>query len=202
MGGCRSLRGRALDPAKQDRGRTPLDPAQSRTLAAFAKLRQRAEAFGGGGTEHPVFPACESGRIDLSRPQVGFRTAWRSLVKAAEAAKASGADPEDARKRAAKPFSGFRFHDLRHQSITELAEAGISDAAMQSIAGHKSRKMLDHYSHVRMAAKREAVQALGGDLIESPISAEQAHGKANGGTVGPAAATGEPVRESFHEKSR
>ncbi len=163
-------------------------PLNREALAAFAKLRQRAEAFGGGGPEHPVFPACESGQIDLSRPQVGFRTAWRSLVKAAgrkagevaaEAAKASGADPEDARKRAAKPFSGFRFHDLRHQSITELAEAGISDAAMQSIAGHMSRKMLDHYSHVRMAAKREAVQALGGGLIESPIPVEQAQGKAN-----------------------
>lgn len=46
-----------------------------------------------------------------------------------------------------------------------MAEAGVPDAAMQSIAGHLSKKMLDHYSHVRMAAKREAVLALGGGLI-------------------------------------
>lgn len=32
---------------------------------------------------------------------------------------------------------------------------------------------------VRMAAKREAVQALGGVLIESSISTDRAHGKAN-----------------------
>lgn len=163
-------------------------PLNREALAAFARLRQRSETFGGGAPEHPVFPTCEHGIIDLSRPQVDFRTAWRSLVKstgrkageiAAEAANTSGADAEEARKRAERPFAGFRFHDLRHQSITELAEAGVSDAAMQSIAGHMSRKMLEHYSHVRMAAKREAVQALGGGLIESPISAEQARGKAN-----------------------
>jgi hypothetical protein len=29
-----------------------------------------------------------------------------------------------------------------------------------SIAGHVSRKMLDHYSHIRMDAKRHAVAAL------------------------------------------
>jgi integrase len=64
-----------------------------------------------------------------------------------------------------KPFPGFRFHDLRHQSITEVGEAGIPEAAMQSIAGHLSKKMLDHYSHVRRAAKRPAVECLGGGLI-------------------------------------
>lgn len=57
---------------------------------------------------------------------------------------------------------------------------------MQGIAGHMSRKMLEHYSHVRMAAKREAVQALGGGLIEAAMSADEARGKANRGTVGPA----------------
>jgi hypothetical protein len=74
-----------------------------------------------------VFPACENSNFDFEHNQKTFRTAWRSLVKAAakragdEAAKlalASGADPETARRSAAKPFPGFRFHDLRHQSIT------------------------------------------------------------------------------------
>ncbi len=73
----------------------------------------------------------------------------------------------------------FRFHDLRHQSITEMAEAGVPEAAMQSIAGHLSKKMLDHYSHVRMVAKRQAVQALGGGLIGLELITEQATRKAN-----------------------
>jgi integrase len=82
-------------------------------------------------------------------------------------------------KRAAQAFRGFRFHDLRHQSITEMAEAGVPDAAMQSIAGHLSKKMLDHYSHVRMAAKRQAVETLGGGLIAPEIDPELMRRKAN-----------------------
>jgi len=78
-----------------------------------------------------------------------------------------------------KPFTGFRFHDLRHQSITEMAEAGVPEAAMQSIAGHLSKKMLDHYSHVRLAAKRQAVEALGGGLIAPEPGVHDAKGKAN-----------------------
>ena len=46
-----------------------------------------------------------------------------------------------------------------------MAEAGIPEAAMQSIVGHLSKNMCDHYSHVRMAAKRTAVETLGGGLI-------------------------------------
>jgi hypothetical protein len=58
------------------------------------------------------------------------------------------------------PFDGFRFHDLRHQAITELAESKASDQTIMSIAGHVSKKMLAHYSHVRLEAKRGALDAL------------------------------------------
>ena len=57
----------------------------------------------------------------------------------------------------AADLKGFRFHDLRHTTITELAEAGASDATLMAIAGHVTRRMLEHYSHVRMQAKRAAV---------------------------------------------
>jgi hypothetical protein len=58
---------------------------------------------------------------------------------------------------------GFRFHDLRHHAITELAEGQASDATIKSIAGHVSQRMLEHYSHVRMERKRQALDALSGD---------------------------------------
>jgi hypothetical protein len=37
--------------------------------------------------------------------------------------------------------------------------------------------MLEHYSHVRMAAKRSAVDALGGGLMQLVAVAEPAAGK-------------------------
>jgi integrase len=59
-------------------------------------------------------------------------------------------------------LAGLRFHDLRHHPITELAESQTSDATVRSIAGHVSPKMLEHYSHVRIEAKRAALEVLGG----------------------------------------
>ncbi len=79
--------------------------------------------------------------------------------QAAREALANGSKIWQARaawKRAAQPFNGFRFHDLRHQAITELAEAGTDDATLMARAGHMSRRMMEHYSHVRMERKRRA----------------------------------------------
>ncbi|HXY15429.1 MAG TPA: hypothetical protein VEI26_13090 [Terriglobales bacterium] len=49
---------------------------------------------------------------------------------------------------------------MRHTAITTLAESGASDFTIMSVAGHISPKMLERYSHVRMEAKRKAIEAL------------------------------------------
>lgn len=83
-------------------------------------------------------------------------------------------------RRAAAPLHGLRFHDLRHQAITELAEAGASDATMMAVAGHMSRRMLEHYSHVRMAAKRTALDKLADGFMGGPsVETEPAVGVVN-----------------------
>jgi hypothetical protein len=46
-----------------------------------------------------------------------------------------------------------------------LAESMTSEQTIMAIAGHVSRRMLDHYSHIRMDAKRTAVEA-----ISQPVS--------------------------------
>jgi integrase len=136
-------------------------PLNSDALAAFARLRQRADAHGASETDHFVFPTREHDRIDPTRPPKSWRAAWRALLR--ETAKQSGriaageslkagqaiGQAKASWKRAAAPFKGFRFHDLRHQAITELAETGAADATLLAVAGHISRAMLEHYSHVR-----------------------------------------------------
>jgi integrase len=75
-------------------------------------------------------------------------------------------------KRAAAGIAGLRFHDLRHLAITKLAESEASDQTIMSIAGHLDRAMLEHYSHIRAAAKRRAVEAISGYIPEeTPPSA-------------------------------
>jgi hypothetical protein len=45
--------------------------------------------------------------------------------------------------------------------ITGLAESGeAGDETIRDMAGHVSRQMLKHYSHIGMEAKRRAVEAL------------------------------------------
>ena len=41
-----------------------------------------------------------------------------------------------------------------------MAEAGVPESTMLAIMGHMSRAMLERYSHIRMAAKREAIECL------------------------------------------
>ncbi len=56
-----------------------------------------------------------------------------------------------------------------------MAEAGAPESTMLAIMGHMSRAMLERYSHIRMAAKRESVKSLelpkvGPRLVSTPMS--------------------------------
>ena len=100
----------------------------------------------------------------------GWRSAWRSLTRSINCPACdklqSPADAcADSKCRAdmrglKSQLHGLRFHDLRYHAITELAESQASERTIMSIAGHVSPKMLDHYSHVRVQAKRQALDAL------------------------------------------
>jgi len=116
-------------------------PLNEDALSAMRELYRRASAIGGTRPDHYVFPACENERFDPTTPQKSWRSAWRSLRKAAG-------------------IAALRFHDLRHHAITELAESQASDATIMAIAGHVSRQMLEHYSHVRLDLKRKALDGL------------------------------------------
>jgi len=59
-----------------------------------------------------------------------------------------------------------RFHDLRHTFISRLAESQASDSTVMALAGHVSRSMMERYSHIRMEAKRRAVDDLSGIEFE------------------------------------
>ena len=43
----------------------------------------------------------------------------------------------------------LHFHDLRHEAVSRLVEAGLSDQEVSAISGHKSMQMLRRYTHLR-----------------------------------------------------
>ncbi len=135
-------------------------PLNADAWPVVLELRDRAKLMFGTDSVSPdwhVFPHAEGySRPDPTRPMSGWRTAWRKLTREAG-------------------LPGLRFHDLRHHAITELAESQASDRTVMSIAGHVSPKMLAHYSHVRIEAKRAALDAL----------SRTAHSAASGGSESP-----------------
>ena len=76
-------------------------------------------------------------------------------------------------------LQGLRFHDLRHTVITELAEMDVADHVLESISGHLSRRMLEHYSHIRIDVKRQAL-----DALDEARRAGAGNGNGDGGNEG------------------
>ncbi len=71
----------------------------------------------------------EPGRDGKRRPYE-FRPAWHRTLKSAG-------------------IKGLRFHDLRHEAVSRLVEAGLGDQEVAAISGHKSMQMLRRYTHLR-----------------------------------------------------
>jgi integrase len=47
----------------------------------------------------------------------------------------------------ANPFDGLRFHDLRHEALSRLSDAGLNVIELSHISGHKTLAMLKRYTH-------------------------------------------------------
>lgn len=71
----------------------------------------------------------EPGRDGKRKPYV-FQKLWASIVQTVG-------------------LADLHFHDLRHEAVSRLVEAGLSDQEVASISGHKSMQMLKRYTHLR-----------------------------------------------------
>ena len=120
-------------------GRTiPLNSALLEAMVEYAKWYTKR--FGTIQPEWYVFPFGRPTPNDPTRPMVTLKTSWGNVRK--------------------KAGVTGRWHDNRHTLITDLAESGAGDETIRSIAGHVSKQMLKHYSHIRMEAKRIALESI------------------------------------------
>lgn len=49
--------------------------------------------------------------------------------------------------KASNPFGDLRFHDLRHEALSRLSDAGLNVIELSCISGHKTLGMLQRYTH-------------------------------------------------------
>jgi integrase len=131
----------ALKAFKEWRGRWP-DAKPVDYIFPTEKLMFK----GAGAPDHGVMTAYD---VDPGKPLGAWKRAWSTAKRQA------GVE--------------CRIHDLRHHFISALAQTQTPDVTIQAISGHLSRKMLEHYSHVRVEAKRRAVgllDALNGQVVQ------------------------------------
>jgi Phage integrase family len=126
----------------QNSGRVA-DPSLNDTcLEALGELHARAARLGFAEHTHFLVPwHGQHRKLDPTRPMTSWRSAWRSLRKAAG-------------------LPHVRFHEGRHTALTRLAEKGVADWVIRAQFGHVSPAMMAVYSHVRRKALNDAASAL------------------------------------------
>jgi hypothetical protein len=90
------------------------------------------QRFGATRPAHYLFPFGKPAPVDPTCPTTTLTTVWVSC----------------------------RLHNLGPTAATKMAEGGAPESTMLSILGHMRRAMLERYSHICVAAKREAVESL------------------------------------------
>ena len=137
--------------AKTEAGEGRTIPLNSVLLAALVDhSKWYTRRFGMAEPDGYLFPFGKSKHLDPTRPMTSLKTVWTNIKTAAG-------------------ITG-RWHDTRHTLVTELAESGAGDQTIMDIAGHVSRQMLARYSHIRMEAKRAALEA----IVSKPDKAPKA----------------------------
>lgn len=93
--------------------------------------------------EHYVLPGrVRGGKFDPTRPIGSWKKAWAALCEKAD-------------------LEGLRMYDLRHDTCTRLGEdAETSEATIESLMGHSTKKMKRRYMHIRNQAKLEALKRI------------------------------------------
>ena len=138
---------------------SPFVYSEQEVLAEFqASCEAEAEEpgkhwdIGATDPEHYAFPwHGREQKIDPTRPITSWRSAWRSILRAAD-------------------LQGVRFHDGRHTAFTTLAEKGLPDWVIQAQVGHIAPQMMKTYSHVRRLALDEAAAALQPNFPKAPTT--------------------------------
>ena len=128
----------------KNRYRERVIPMNEVALKQFVRVVERARKLGACHGDHYIFPFRDApNRYDVTRPASPsfLRNSFRNL-------------------RIAAGMPWLTPHCFRHQSITKMLEAGVPEQTVMAVAGHVSRQMLEHYSHTRIQAKRQALSMI------------------------------------------
>jgi len=144
-------------------------PLNTAGFAAVIELRDRLKLlFGEVQANWYLFPrSADRASPDPLRPATSWRRAWRNLTRAVRCGECGTLQKpakscwkcEGDISKLKSPTAGFRFHDLRHQAITELSEGGASDA---TITGDRGTRLAENARALFPRTDRRQKSGLGG----------------------------------------
>jgi integrase len=124
-------------------GSSRLVPVFGTILNALTELK-RTNPYGGEPDDF-VLP-----NVDREKPLAAI-TIKRGFERIMDAI---GIDKDAREKRV------LSFHSMRHSFVTRAREAGLSDFIVSTLSGHKTARMVDHYSHQTASALESARESL------------------------------------------
>jgi len=92
--------------------------------------------------------------------KTGANAVTAAEKEAAEKAKADGKEPPKAKRAAKRASAECGFHSLRHTFVSLCAAGGVSQSVVQSLVGHGSPAMTQHYTHIAIETAQNAVALL------------------------------------------
>ena len=113
----------------------------------------------GDDPKAPLFPTAYARRIRNNNAGPLSNQFNKVMVKAGLAEHKSHQSTGKGRTSKRK-LNELSFHCLRHTATSMLKNAGVSDAVARDIIGHDSEAISRQYTHIDLAAKRKAIEAL------------------------------------------
>ena len=152
------------------RHRTILMGDQS-AFSALECLIQRANKLGSCRPDHYLFPwRLSAGTWDDTRTtRLGVYDPTKSMGE-------SGIKKAWEEVRQATGLTWFRQYDCRHTAITRLAEAGVALPFIMKRAGHVSKQMTEHYTHLAEGFMMQEMQRAHRVYAMRSGSGSNAHG--------------------------
>jgi len=118
-------------------------PLNADALEAFRRPVERAAKLGAHLPGHHIFPfRVNKAKWDPNRP------ASKSWLR-----------KQTARLRERTGIKHIKPHTWRHQLWTEMLEQGVPEETVKGVMGWCSRRMIETYSHTRLAAKADALSS-------------------------------------------
>ena len=123
----------------------------------WSALEKWASRFPNRKPSDYVFPACENGHLNPSKPIAHWRTAWRRVCTLAG-------------------LPGLRYHDLRHSAATKMLGSRVPIATVAQVLGWSAStaiRMAKRYGHIRPEAQRQVLESIAAPLpVEDGVAGE------------------------------